>query len=731
VRVAIIALLLGLAAATSAQTAPVGARFMIITSDALAQPLQLLVLHKNATGMPTEMHTVSEIRTYYFPGARDDAEAVKRMIERGATNGVKYFMLAGDGSHVPVRYRYVQNPNPIGSSYNPSDLYYANLYRGHKADGSHLVGPGAFEDWDLNGNGLFDEELWSDGTAATHNPDGVDGYPDVAVGRVPAATATEMSIFVNKVIQYELAAWTPAASRAGFFIDRNYAGAPDFATQIANALPSPDAVKDYFGLSYQSMETVPWPFARGTPQNILDETSLAGLMFYVGHGWDRGWLYDSSFPASLVDGLTNTTNYPIVFAAGCNTGEFATWLCAIAHDGCPGVAPASGPPSYSPGHTSLASDWLFYANRAGAIAYVGEVWTAEDVWGAKLAEYMAREYEKRVGLQILGDIWRNAQISYWKAPPSITLPDGRIQAGIDNVLGAPRIFLGFSTFFGDPSLRLKPAPTTVGVFRPGNTSLNSTGADQWLMRRSNTGGNPDVAFSFGAPGDVPVVGDWTGSGRIGIGVYRPPNTAYNPTSSGQWLLRNSSTPGAPDISFSYGGPGDVPVVGDWTGSGRTTIGVYRPAGSPLNASTTAQWFLRNSNSGGTPDVTISYGGPGDLPVVGDWAASGRTTIGVYRPAGSPLNAFTTAQWFLRNSNSGGTPDISISYGGPGDVPVVGRWNGGLTTTIGVYRPAQSTLNPGPISQWLLRYSNTPGSADLVFYYGGSSDLPAVGPWGKI
>ena len=49
-----------------------------------------------------------------------------------------------------------------------------------------------------------------------------------------------------------------------------------------------------------------------------------------------------------------------------------------------------------------------------------------------------------------------------------------------------------------------------------------------------------------------------------------------------------------------------------TGSsfGSDTIGLFRP--------TENLFFLRNSNSFGQPDSIISFGAPGDLPVVGDW-----------------------------------------------------------------------------------------------------------------
>ncbi len=78
----------------------------------------------------------------------------------------------------------------------------------------------------------------------------------------------------------------------------------------------------------------------------------------------------------------------------------------------------------------------------------------------------------------------------------------------------------------------------------------------------------------------------------------------------------------PDIEFAYGGPGDIPIVGAWTGPipdglMPTTIGVYRPPGTPFNNTTGGQWLLRNSNSAGAPDIEFAYGGPGDIPVVAE------------------------------------------------------------------------------------------------------------------
>jgi VCBS repeat protein/FG-GAP repeat protein len=231
---------------------------------------------------------------------------------------------------------------------------------------------------------------------------------------------------------------------------------------------------------------------------------------------------------------------------------------------------------------------------------------------------------------------------------------------------------------------------TIGLFRSSGNSF--------FLRNSNTPGFPDISVSFGASGDIPVTGDWDGNGTVTIGIYRPSDSTF--------YLRNSNTFGFPDLRVPFGdGPGgDLPVVGDWNGDGVTTIGVYRP--------NTSTFYLRNSNATGFPDLSVPYGAPGDLPVVGDWDGSGTTTIGVYRPGGSVF--------YLRNSNTIGFPDLSIAYGAAGDLPLVGDWDGNGSVTVGVYRPTGSIF--------YLRNSNTTGFPDLSISYGAPGDKPLAGDW---
>jgi hypothetical protein len=100
------------------------------------------------------------------------------------------------------------------------------------------------------------------------------------------------------------------------------------------------------------------------------------------------------------------------------------------------------------------------------------------------------------------------------------------------------------------------------------------------------------------------------------------------------------------------------VVGDWDGNRSTTVGTFDPG--------TATWYLRNSNSPGAPDVSpFAYGGPNWRPVVGDWDNDGRETVGVTDPQGT---------WYLRNDNALGAPDLTPFAYGVGDwLPVAGWW----------------------------------------------------------
>jgi hypothetical protein len=201
----------------------------------------------------------------------------------------------------------------------------------------------------------------------------------------------------------------------------------------------------------------------------------------------------------------------------------------------------------------------------------------------------------------------------------------------------------------------------IGVYR------KSTGT--WYLDQNGTGTwdgcTTDKCIPWGGDAtDAPVVGDWDGNGKTKVGVYRQSTGYWYLDKNGNGAWDNCGT----DSCFAWGGdPSDIPVVGDWNGSGTTKIGVYRQA--------TGWWYLDTNGNGqwdgcGT-DACVSWGGdPTDVAVIGDWSGTGTTKIGVYRRA--------TGYWYLDTNGNGAWDgcgiDACIAWGGdPADQAVVGKW----------------------------------------------------------
>jgi hypothetical protein len=151
----------------------------------------------------------------------------------------------------------------------------------------------------------------------------------------------------------------------------------------------------------------------------------------------------------------------------------------------------------------------------------------------------------------------------------------------------------------------------VGVFRNGTWHLDLSGTPQWAQATDLTGG-------LGLPGDIPVVGDWNGSGKAKVGVFRNGTWYLDMNGNAQW-----DGPWI-DLVGNFGQTGDIPVVGDWTGSGTTKIGVFRNGTWYLDMNGNGQW------DGPGIDLVGNFGQTGDIPVVGDWNGSGKTKVGVFR-----------------------------------------------------------------------------------------------------
>jgi len=179
---------------------------LIIAPPDFTPHLQDLVDHKNSHNIKTILKNTEDIYREY--DGQDKPEQIKYCIKDALeTWGIKYVLLAGglksliyakpkddknqgsQGWHIPARYVNVRD-------YEPGylcDLYYADIYR----EG------GEFDDWDSNGNGVIGE--WR-----MFNPDVLDLYPDVAVGRLACRNTREIQDVVEKIITYETGLCDPS-----------------------------------------------------------------------------------------------------------------------------------------------------------------------------------------------------------------------------------------------------------------------------------------------------------------------------------------------------------------------------------------------------------------------------------------------------------------------------------------------------------------------------------------
>jgi hypothetical protein len=97
----------------------------------------------------------------------------------------------------------------------------------------------------------------------------------------------------------------------------------------------------------------------------------------------------------------------------------------------------------------------------------------------------------------------------------------------------------------------------------------------WNFRSGLSAGPATSTFDLGLPGDVPLAADWTGSGEATAAVVKGVSHGRAGDISLTWHIRQVAGGGQPDLVFNYGSPGDIPVAGDWTGKGWDTAGVFR------------------------------------------------------------------------------------------------------------------------------------------------------------
>ncbi len=210
------------------------------------------------------------------------------------------------------------------------------------------------------------------------------------------------------------------------------------------------------------------------------------------------------------------------------------------------------------------------------------------------------------------------------------------------------------------------------------------------------------------PGATLIHGDWDGDGTMDRGYYLHSGTFLTPGSAMQ------------NVTDFGGFPTDQPVVGDWEGFGFDRPGIYRAH--------IATWHLDIGDPGyagqDPRESGLQFGLPFEFPLVGDFHGEGRDRIAVYS-AGSFRVDFGTIDGF---DGPGAHPVEFIGlpfYGNPGDIPVIGNWDGDTTDDFAVMR----TGNGSHAEAWWILDDAAKGAQGHEQYFakqhGFVSDRPII------
>jgi len=295
-------------------------------------------------------------------------------------------------------------------------------------------------------------------------------------------------------------------------------------------------------------------------------------------------------------------------------------------------------------------------------------------------------------------------------------------------------------------------PDHIGVFRANNSYFMTDPTGTNAYQAGDTRIQSFIPPGGIQSGDVPVSGDWSGTGHARVGFYRSSTGTWYVDANGNGIWDGVVTGG--DLTYQFGGvqssgtpnttgfvPGDIPVVGDWQGGGQSCIGVFRYG----------YYWILDTNCNGVfdgGDTGFSFGGIiGDVPVVGKWAGTSVSQVGVVRcyvgsnglcagpPAywimdiGAPMNPY---QW--QHSPGQGYVGCNMQmpyyysecrtpapfwFGGlSGDVYLSGDWLGTGVSYPGIYRSGQ----------WIMDTDFTGTKLNTYNFGGLSGDVPLVGKW---
>ena len=157
--------------------------------------------------------------------------------------------------------------------------------------------------------------LWtaSDGAYASVNGD--DRLPDLAIGRLPAASVHEARVMIEKILAFERSG--RRLEGPAVLVADNPDEAGDFEANADAIAAGPLAGRDIRKIYLRELG------ASATTASLLEAfDDGAGLVSYVGHGGIALWASEAIFDTAGVDRLSPQSAQPLVLTLNCLNGYF-------------------------------------------------------------------------------------------------------------------------------------------------------------------------------------------------------------------------------------------------------------------------------------------------------------------------------------------------------------------------------------------------------------------------
>jgi hypothetical protein len=281
--------------------------YVIITTDSLKSAFYPLAVWKRTKGIYSEILSIEDIEKNYEASSLQ-GKIKKCILELYSNNGLKYVLLGGDDSIVPVRGCYCKVNDRVDETI-PTDLFYGCF--------------GGNFDWDSNGNGIYGEL-----------DDSVDFSPNVFVTRVPVRTSLHVENFVTKLLKYEK---KPVINNSMLMCGVklwNYFDTEEHDGKASDAELKGKKLFDSYIKPYWNGEKVRFydtytDFGEEseyniTEQNLKEQISLGYTFFDImTHGSQTHWSLEDSQTYSVLDGkCQENSSSTIVTTMACNTNAF-------------------------------------------------------------------------------------------------------------------------------------------------------------------------------------------------------------------------------------------------------------------------------------------------------------------------------------------------------------------------------------------------------------------------